>query len=195
MAKYKRTTAQERKMAVKLAKEVLAVFNSKVAPKAKPGVYVGFNQETACDLFPENVTELDLKETLTQRPKFAKSCMVCALGAMYLAKVRLFNEVALRFVPKGEYNQAYAYIRPANATNAELFSLAESVRAIIGRDNAHQIEAAFEKFDRHTHPAAYRFGSLYRSPKARLMAIMENVLEHNGEFTPEAALPPVVKRV
>jgi hypothetical protein len=94
-------------------------------------------------------------------PKIAKECTVCALGAMTLAHIHLYDGCG--FIPTNEESE-------------------EKMLDLFGED-ARRIERAFEKgLDRNTDTEIPAI--INKDAKSRLRWIMKNIVTHNGVFTP-----------
>lgn len=164
--RYNGTTKEQRKMARLIAADVLKTMRYlKVATDA---YIIAPDALVACDIQSAPLKDL-------------RSCTVCALGAMYVSRARLFND----FVFPGEFQQ--------------ISSVPTSVYPEIGRNNAGLIESAFEGLDRTTTDmpiealrASIAFGKRYSDHRKRLRAIMRNVIENKGVFRPPV---PKAKKV
>jgi hypothetical protein len=106
-------------------------------------------------------------------PKIARRCTVCARGAMFLARIHLYDGVKNLFGPDPRRSTALWF----------------------GKQMAEAIECAFELWvpnSKLTHgsptyklqTAAHQFGEQFKNPKIRLRAIMKNIIVNNGIFDP-----------
>jgi hypothetical protein len=123
-----------------------------------------------------------------------KKCHACGLGSAFLSVIRLHNEFDIN---DSEAKRGYYDID----RNQELqFAI---IIEFFGIRNVHLIETAFEcrwggidfrvnkpYEDEDEHPteeqidAAVRFGKKFRSHNNRLIAIMQNIIDHRGDFKP-----------
>ena len=156
-------------MRVAIAKDVIARVD-KIGQIAKGG-YIDIDGNFC--LGPN-----DLQEYVDEIEPY---CTVCALGSILLSKARLYNNV-----PTSNFEAIYYHGgRP---------EIVESLKDIFPIEQLDLIESAFEKdlifssiisdsFIQEIKDAAM-FGSEYKVAKDRLVAIMENIIENNGEFIP-----------
>lgn len=112
-------------------------------------------------------------------PLIKKKCEVCARGAMMICKIDKFNSCN--------------YI---NLNDVEQSDTAEQLD-FFEEDQLNLIETAFELSDmsdgygryNYNHSKetidAIKFGEDFDDPSDRLMAIMQNIVDHKGEFKPE----------
>lgn len=161
MDRYLGTTKEQRKMARAVAKDVLASLK---IYDIKEGVY--------CSA-PESIQGKDIKRAHISE---IKECQVCARGAMFLSRARLFND----------------YKFPDYSSNGAC-EVIDSTSIDFGRRNSKLIEAAFEVCENFVDyedrgdlsKAALKFGRRFKSPRNRLKAIMLNVLDNSGVFRPD----------
>jgi hypothetical protein len=106
-----------------------------------------------------------------------KSCSVCALGSMLISRIDLFNSVSWIDL---EYDPGFSDIKDSLEDYFD------------GRELA-LIETAFEKWDVNGFDLgltfyeieqAIDFGKKIKKSKDRLLAIMQNIVDHNGTFVP-----------
>ena len=90
------------------------------------------------------------------------NCKVCAKGAIFLCSVRLFDQVTV-------------------GNNDSLYN-SRVVWDLFG-DDANSIEYAFEGWNDDYTPER-EFYAAHPDPKRRLIAIMQNIIEHDGRFVP-----------
>lgn len=121
-----------------------------------------------------------------------QSCNVCAKGALFLSQVALHNKFDLtEFENPGVYNSNYFAAKHS--------LILSKLRELFTAGQISLVETAFEKEvfrngkriweDEGDVPTkketrAIAFGSQYRAPRARLRAIMENMLNNQGFFVP-----------
>lgn len=158
--------------AIEIAKDVLANLD-------------GLNVRRGSFLRPREVYEADktaskymrLKRYVSRLVFAKKECKVCALGAIYLSSFNLPEF-------KGQ--------SPANITGSETDrNVIECAKSIFGTDAA-EIETAFElgagwgagRLGYQAIQNAGRFGQRFHDAKLRLRAIMQNVIDNDGNFIP-----------
>jgi hypothetical protein len=103
-----------------------------------------------------------------------KKCNVCALGSMFLSRIRLFNQVEWKSLHEDKDHQK---------------EIMKSLKGYFTDLEMNEIECAFER-DEYMHglgtvkmgPFA-KFGLEFDEPADRLLAIMQNILD-NGKFDP-----------
>lgn len=108
------------------------------------------------------------------RLKEIKQCRTCALGSMLVG-----------FLSKSKSDKRIVF-----STNRNV--IARELRGIFTIGELTLIESAFERramgtrdyFEKHTN-AAIQFGFSFESPYDRLLAIMQNIIDHRGVFKPE----------
>lgn len=99
-------------------------------------------------------------------------CEVCALGALMLSKVRIFNE----------YNFRNRIIREGYAGQS---SVTSALNDVFTKAQLTLIENTFEKNNVFGHfEDAENFGKRFPLPTDRLRAIMENIIQNDGTFIP-----------
>jgi hypothetical protein len=110
-----------------------------------------------------------------------KHCEVCARGALLLSRIRLFNSV------EWEDLKSFGGIGIVQEHTTDILSEAFSPEELLA------IEAAFEARNDEDNDAyigedeeysqdCIGFGLEYEHPDDRLVAIMENIIENNGDF-------------
>lgn len=160
----------KREMAVAVAKDVLQMLAEENNIQVQTGYYLS-SEYKPIDL------EGDLKDVL---PKMTNAgCRVCAIGALLLSKARLYNQVPLR---KIFYRTFSRWDCEEIAAGRCIFI--ELLTEIFSQRTLDLIEAAFEKSggsDKYLY-GAINFGTQYKDDKERLIAIMHNIIDHEGEF-------------
>ena len=123
----------------------------------------------------------DLQSLILQNDR---TCAVCALGACFASAVRLSNGVALSEETISVDHSTDD--NTANFGNDAVFN--EKVASYFSNRQLALIESAFEKDDDFSRgydvEDAIDFGQAYEDDTDRLQAIMENIVEHEGEFVP-----------
>lgn len=104
----------------------------------------------------------------------ADGCQVCALGGIFLSKVRLFDNASIDDLNALRYDYNNEVYKVAILSHR----MEDNLEEIFGREQLKMIEAAFEGWD--------NVGSQWRylCPADRMIAIMENIIAHHGVFTP-----------
>lgn len=171
------TPAQKRR-AVLIADDVLKWMRTKRI-KVETDTYFRFDE------IHENLDGQSLQEHLTTLVTRRKPCAVCALGACFIASVDRFNQVKVDSELFGLFNPQMKFALVSDHLS-ETFSTRQ-------RD---LIEAAFEQqsvlgFVGIRTPNAYersavRFGKRRTDSRARLRAIMRNIIANRGVFVPPA---------
>lgn len=112
-------------------------------------------------------------------------CTVCALGACFVASFeRCPKQVTMSLSSRGE--STLAEITDA-AIKRELQGIFSSEQLSL-METAFECDSAFsETGDSEISSTAAAFGSQFKSDKARLRAILENIIENCGEFIPKIA--------
>ena len=162
----KKLSENERaKARVAIAKDVIKRIQSgKIRSMGNGYGYIEFDTDLkhkVCkmeDDYEKCITPQDVK-------KIAKNCYVCAMGALILSKVGLFNQLTWRDLFNFDTREDYE--------NA-LFDYFDE-------DELYEIEDAFEC----NMSKAGKFGYLFKNDNDRLLAIMQNIVDHNGTFKPE----------
>jgi hypothetical protein len=96
------------------------------------------------------------------------SCSVCALGAGAVSRARLGDQVA---VDEGESLDAYEALRCA-FSDVELYRM----------ECAFELWTMYDDAGRNDEPSS--FGARFQSPRQRLRAIWQNVIDNGGKFCP-----------
>jgi hypothetical protein len=111
--------------------------------------------------------------------KISKDCYVCALGACFLSYIRLFNDVKVSDLVRGDRQE-----------DLYLYSTSSFIKSRLSQYFTHDqlllIEAAFEgwRVADYCSEQVCDFYDKHPDPKERLRAIMQNVIDNNGEFIP-----------
>ncbi len=140
---------------IAIAQDVLALLKAKRLQTRK-GVYNVFH-DVPVDLAGKSLQE-HLKVLVT--PK--KPCEVCALGALFLGAVDLYNQAD---IPQPE--ESFSSVRE------------ETLALYFTRKELETIEGAFEGWD---YWGCMSFYKAHPNPTERLQAICLNMIENNGEF-------------
>jgi hypothetical protein len=133
---------------------------------------------------------VDSKTLQANIDSLARTCKVCALGACFISYIRLYDSVDPSSCVKNFYNgeRKYAY--------ADYEDIIDDLKTIFNDKDLIYIESAFERSDmgdclscEYSLVAvqdAIDFGRKYSDPKKRLRAIMKNIIDNDGTFTPKA---------
>lgn len=119
-------------------------------------------------------------------------CQVCACGLMLVSAAALFDELPPEAdVPDlGSAEEAvYAYLEPIIGRHQR--ALIET--AFMASTQSHNEDAYWHKgLSPEERNAAWAFGRQYTSHELRVIAIMENVIAHKGEFVPPQIVNPSI---
>lgn len=163
-----------RERAVAVATDVIEQLDKKRGSYRLNGGYLGQNDGTA--LFPVGG---DLQQCADQAQR---SCSVCAIGALLISKARLFNHVPISRLAATNFYGEPGQLGAGRDTIIELLD------GVFTESQAAMIEAAFETTNVFTSMDASKavaFGLQHqRSHKARLRAIMQNIVDNDGVFKP-----------
>jgi len=162
-------TRKQRNLAIKVAKDVLESIHGLAI---QTGAYVYAS------------TDLDgIKGSKAQAEYLStnKRCRTCALGACLLSLVKLRNKFEFE-ISNDTYGDHSPYIGVSWETAQERLKEAFTPQQI------QQIEDAFEVYRMgNIYPdlqATIRFGQAYSDDAERLTAIMQNIIDNDGIFTP-----------
>lgn len=114
-----------------------------------------------------DIDQLNKGAKQKSRVKILKNCEVCALGACVVSGFNLDGNSILD-----------EYVVETNL---------HKIRNIFGVDESNEIEGAFERAEAWEGtfiPDAEAFGKTFKDNKARLAAIMQNIVDHDGYFIP-----------
>lgn len=148
----------------------------------KEGAYVKFHNEKDF----ENVAKAVKWDSRKTANRIKKHCEVCALGACFLSSVVIENNWDFSKNPPsndrwGKPDERLYQDEEIKKKLAGIFTLSQ-----MGR-----IEAAFERGDCGMflqggikEDVAAEFGRKFTTPRARLKAIMKNIIENDGTFNP-----------
>lgn len=170
------------KRRVQIAEDVLAWLRTKRL-NVVTGSYCVFDE----GFMPYGYTlGTSLQKILPEIVTSRKPCQVCAKGAMFIAAVDRYNKVQLR---------------DANGDGFSNREIIKAMKAYFSKRTLDLIEVAFECKDAnfefsngYNQPVTNRvarnaieFGKRYQDPRARLRAIMRNLISNNGDFVPPPA--------
>ena len=176
---------------IEILQDVLARLNAK---KFKVKANCGYVVPDDDEAFEKLVQSKAKSETIAN--KLAKTCQVCAKGAIFLSTVSLKNAFDFK-----ESAGLAGHVGPVK--------IMSRLSEIFDRDNLDLVETAFETpfnedeqlcacnscgvVDWDDFETAERFGSYYEEDDDRLRAILENMIANEGVFKPSAAFfrPPV----
>lgn len=167
-----RLTKTEKQAArVEIAKDVLKWLRAGKL-NASPGTYCALPFETEAYDAP-----LNLQTALQKKVTKTKPCHVCALGALFIGAVDKYNKVE---VPVGGYlkkTQSGLTSRLKDYFDVRQLRLIES--AFEGGNFAKDSGTMFEYIAGFNYRGFY---FTYRDSRARLKAIMENIIANEGTF-------------
>lgn len=142
------------------------------------GVYFYVGEEVRQEIIDSGAE--DLREVAG---KVKKDCDCCALGACLLSKARLYDDVPLDIREFCDGSGFYWNLPGGSEVHLML-------RDVFGPVQCRLIEAAFERGfifagGSGSVGAAQEFGSRYKTPRKRFLAIMRNIIHNGGVFKPE----------
>lgn len=154
---------------LRIARDVIAQVES-MRIRPKQGTYISFTS-----VYDGDGRRIEVKNWA--RPvKEAEACTACALGSM--------------FVSRCELTKPLVTIGQADRTPSE--DMAAALSDVFSEQQLGLIEAAFEMCDNvrcegvdsTTLHRAWDFCEDLKDPKERLVAIMKNIIDHDGTFVP-----------
>jgi len=173
------------KLRVEIAKDVIyRLQNPQEGYYATIGAYLRFRDTQGLtdmwSLLHDDMRTDDLQQHVED---MEGHCEVCALGGLLLSKARLCDNVPL--------NNFYTIDEDGDKTWAfNQNRVKNSLIDIFGKRQLSLIESAFEvtpyyantlSFNKKT---AVEFGRRFVNSKDRMIAIMENIIQNNGDFVP-----------
>jgi hypothetical protein len=172
-AKFNSMTDKQKRVAI--AKDVLASIKVRKF-KIQQGTYcaLSFDNKINTD------EELNLQELMINNK--IQSCKVCAIGSIFMSRVSLGNDYNIN--PNAHYE---------GETNIDDDEMLYSLVGIFSERQLRLMEYIFEGYDitgyfngedeyDQFHDMLKSFSKKYRTPTAKLKAIMENVISNDGEF-------------
>lgn len=175
---------EQRRKAVRFAKEVLGLIEIKKL-SATTGCYLAISPREA-----KNSGKFSLKNLLKKEAKVDINCKVCAIGALYLGKIAVENNVDIRidgFAVDHNTLEAEDVRKTLGVFNSELIESAfECASGFVwsnrfGEDNKQKIQqmavAAMDEY------CSCGFSGI--SAEQRLIAICENIIKNKGIFVPK----------
>ncbi len=170
--KYEKMTRQQRKVAI--AKDVIANLHALNVDRGAYMRAIGSNS----DMVPIDAFRAFGMSDQEILGKVKQSCTVCARGAMMLCKMDKFNHFEL--------------------DNLECYHGVDDITTLAALEDAFtdyelkEIEAVFEAYRRcDTHekggPNDYDVWVDIKDPADRLLAIMQNIVDHKGDFKKDVA--------
>lgn len=180
MAKDKKLTKKQ--MRVEIAKDVLKQLRRKDIPlKAACGYYVD-------GVLPEEITIEGSEEIQKHVDVLQANCEVCQKGALLLSMARLYDKVTVADV---FYGSAIGHGCTASASGDEV---TEKLKEFFSESQLELLESAFEccsffgKRDYREFSSVQRgaigFGMGFSDAKKRCGAIVKNIIDNDGTFTP-----------
>lgn len=148
----KKKLSERAKMRIRIAKDVLLQLKER---KLKPAhLYADFSGKKSIE---------DLKPGTDLQPLFKeKNCQVCAIGALFVAKVRRYNDAQ---------TTTYAFDQKYSDFIGNAF-IHKNLRNIFSKNQLNDMEAAYES------------QLTYMTDKERMTWIMKNIIENGGTFRP-----------
>lgn len=166
---WEELTRAERR--VEICKDVIKWINAGACkPSGMSGYisgYIGRGYKQS-EPIPQNLAEI-----------IFKNCDYCARGAMLISRVSRFNKLSFE-------NLGFCY----DGLYAKREDTTEGLHGAFTRKQLDQIEAAYERCgytdDNGRFTEKYRkFGEKFENATERLLAIMQNIVDHEGEFKPQ----------
>lgn len=134
--------------------------------------------------FGSQISNREIRENVTLKYLLKKNtCKVCALGAFLAAKALCDNNICVNDLELNHYEDSVFRRWQINSHLLEIFP----------QDQIDMIELAYEghQYNRNDLPALlYQFALKFyadhvdKSPRDRMIAIMENIIKNNGTFKP-----------
>lgn len=161
---------------VKIAEDVIASIKaSKLIPDTGNWVYVKLTDEKP---------ETQLQDIVNN-----KSCTVCALGALFVEAVRIKDELLVQELSYGNTCNSLS-LRDVQAYLKDIFTHEQLMLIEMAYEynhgNYHPTDLESDKVDMGLRAVA--FGLKYNlrdsSNEERMIAIMQNIIDNNGEFIP-----------
>lgn len=121
--------------------------------------------------------DLNFPEQLgaTQADELQAICHVCALGGLFLSRMRLFNEIPRRCLTRRPAWPGNSEVDRITVQGAEFW---EILSGVFTSNELHDIETAFEGDGR-------PLWSGIRNDSNRAFAIIQNMLDHDTKFRPD----------
>jgi hypothetical protein len=159
--------------ATQVAKDVLVLLAKK--PKLMQFGHFGYvapiwpTAQTRDEQAAAHAAAQDFKDVLLKEKQL--SCGVCALGALFVAKVMRTDDCPFHLESYGR-----------DEVSTKLVSL-------FSDEQMDLIESAYELYGNQSEPgSAAAFGAKFKAGKPRLKAICQNIIENKGKFKPEKGL-------
>jgi len=212
---WSKLKASERR--IRIAKDVLSRLKAGGFNVMDGNAYVASHRDPAELVYPwlPSHDELQHSDPVVDQKAtkgLRETCNVCALGAMFLARIERFNRIRWSQLAEEQTISADDPRLPAEVTmgissfdyvtisgvNADRENIVEAFHGTFSDRQLNLIETAFEKRycfadpayddDQASAPelyaAAIQFGEDHRNSRDRLQAIMQNIVDHKGTFKP-----------
>jgi len=187
--KWKSLSKAERRVA--LAKKVIRWANTGKVRPVTDSYAVTYRKggETS-------ITSDDLYRRVTPRAvkDIRKNCRVCAVSALALARIELFDQITWEDMEAegADYmDDPIVNLAPSSLFQHYADGNDEMARVLRGAFSYAQIGLIVAAFDRGrgafgpaSHVAAVNFGMDFGNTHDRLVAIMQNIVDHDGTFKP-----------
>lgn len=181
-------TSNDKKNAVKIAKDVLANLN-----------LVTLTQGKYCQRRNDLAGMNELDNVQPRIDELSKGCRACVLGTCFLSYVRLFNDVKLKEF-RNEPGNHSLNMAPDDPDDYDVSIdlgynvIRQKLSAVFTQKQMDLLERAFERPDTNLGSGndqddwlliqAYNFGKKFRTNRKRVEAIMNNIIENGGIFKP-----------
>ena len=174
-AKWEDLTPAQRR--VEIAKDVIASIQ---AGRITTGhTYFGLNEEVKVGKLDTH-KEIGIEEPLSSRAarEVQKNCRVCAMGALMVSRVCKFNKLSLEDLGQNEYGSTVEALKGAFTDN--------QLRRI---EAAYELDSSYEFMDEYAfgmdHVGDYEAMNYQEQDENRMLAIMQNIVDHGGTFKPK----------
>jgi len=114
--------------------------------------------------------------------EIAKTCDVCAVGSLLLSRIRMFN--TLSFKDLGAQNRTNPTATIGTFRGCGISPCINGLKGIFTERELKQIEIAFEMLGG-ARCITTQFGKDFDDDDDRLLAIMQNIVDHDGVFKPK----------
>lgn len=170
-AAFKKMSQVEKKIAI--AKDVIALIKAEVLNAEK-----GYKYETFYKEMIEYTPDSQVQSVLNDRIETVK-CDVCAIGAVALAKIRIGNDCTKEDLGANESDNLIDNVSDI-FDEAEMRLMEVMFESVGMTDEAE--EMVEEVYGDDTLWQAEAFHQSYKDDNARLIAIMQNIIDNEGEI-------------
>jgi hypothetical protein len=118
-------------------------------------------------------------------PLIKKKCEVCARGAMMISKIDKFNSCYFLNLNDIDQCDTTDQLDFFDEEQLDLIETAFELTNMGAYEYSGDYYTPYHTQKRAKNQLAVQFGQDFKNPSDRLMAIMQNIIDHNGEFKPE----------